>query len=944
MGGIMSVKVSMIMPVYNAAEFLAETLEIVLNQTLDDYELIAVNDGSKDNSLEILESFAKRYPQLKIIDQKNAGPSAARNAGLDAAQGEYIYFPDSDDLLNPKSLQMLYKRAEKTDADLVIARYDIFNSISKTKITNINNLTSKEEIDKYDQDILWTFSLWNKLFRREIIEKNHFRFPPVSYSEDGVFVMRFVYASEVIVGLPKVVYHYRRENDTVHASITSSVSKGKIADYLQAHEWIYESAVESFLRDNPEYTDIEDLMRDNQEVHNYINQFLKKEVTILFNQFYKKFWSQDEEIIAFLAESIEKLLKRVDARALYSLIDIHYELNLTKLYRSYQEALDDAKLTVLLYGDVGHEELFIKSIVGLCAQNMIPMKIVVPEQMRATIEEKEICNKNIVYLSEDDKMQFWHAGFNQCTTPYIVFSDMWFGYAPGSIKEMFIVCDTGQYNFGAYRIYYGDDPKSTSVSFQSKAIIRQKDWRKLGEYSHYELMLENKVFSVDFLKKVGIEDCKSGKEICQKAYDKGFYYTSKNKYIALQGSIQNFLYDVLDKEDEYSMVHSSVDDINLADSKFEADEREVASFIPCTDENGNKGKFYRTILNLICKLPVKKRAFIISIRKDGELEGNAEALAKLIDEPKVICAKRLPHDGWYKLKMYYYVATSKVIITDDYLRYLRIFPLRKEQRVIQLWHACGVFKKFGIHGTTLEYRVDRSTHVQYNLVCVSSSEIRPNYADAFQISMDRVQALGSPRTDIFFDEEKIEEKKKQVYQQYPELEGKKVILYAPTFRDKGGSRTVFKPEIDFKRLSKSLNKDQIFVICPHPLMRNEIVKKQYDNIKVIRDVSTNDMMFVSDMMVTDYSSVIFEYALLRKPIVFYCYDRNIYDRGFYLDYNKDLPGEIIENLDDFLEFLKDESRHQLTPKYDEFVDKYMSACDGHSTERIAKIVNDYMKG
>lgn len=940
----MSVKVSVIMPVYNAAEFLEETLDSVLNQSLDDYEVIAVNDGSKDNSLEILERYAEQYSHLRIINQKNAGPSAARNAGLDVATGKYIYFPDADDLLNPKSIQQLYNKAEKNDADLVIARYDIFNSFSKTKVTNINNLTSQDEIDKYDQDILWTFSLCNKLFKRELIEQHNFRFPPVSYSEDGVFVMRFVYASKVIVGLPRVVFHYRRENDTVHTSITSSVSKGKIEDYLQAHEWIYEAAVESFLRDNPEYTDIETLMQEKLEVHDYINQFFKKEMTVLFNQFYKKFWSQDEETVAFVAEAIEKLLKRIDAPVLNSLIDIHYELNLHHLYRSYQEAFDAAKLTVLLYGDLEHEENFVKSLIGLCAQNMIPMKIVVPEQMRTAIEDKGIINRNIVYISETQRMQFWHRGFEECTTPYIIFGDMWFGYAPGSVKEMYIVCDSNQYDFGAYRIYYADAPKSTSVSFQSKAIIRQNDWRKLGEYANYELFLENKIFSVEFLKKIDISNCTSGKEICEKAYDKALYYVSRNKYVALQGSIQNFLYDVLYKDDEYERVHVPIDHIDLSDSQFEADEREVNNFVPCTDEKGIKGTLYRLVLNFMCKLPVKNRAFIVSIRKDGELEGNAKALADAIDAPKVICAKMLPHDEKYKLKMYYYVATSKVIITDDYLRYLRVFPLRKEQRVIQLWHACGVFKKFGIQGTTLDYRVDRSTHVQYNTVCVSSSEIRPTYAEAFQISMDRVQALGCPRTDVFFNQEKIEQKKKEVYEKYPDLIDKKVILYAPTFRDRGGDRSIFKPEIDFKRLSKELNEDQVFVICPHPVMKNEIVKKSYKNIKVIRDISTNDMMFVSDMMVTDYSSVIFEYALLRKPIVFYCYDRQAYDRGFYLDYNTDLPGEIVETFDEFLAFLKDEKRHELTAKYDEFVEKYMSACDGHSTERIAKLVNDYTKG
>ncbi len=940
----MSVKVSVIMPVYNAAEFLRETLESVLNQSLDDYEVIAVNDGSKDDSLEILEEYAANYPKLTIINQKNAGPSAARNAGLDAATGKYIYFPDADDLLNPKSIQQLYNKAEKEEADLVIARYDIFNSISKTKVTNINHLTSLQEIEKYNQDILWTFSLCNKLFKRDVIEKNHLRFPPVSYSEDGVFVMRFVYLTDKIVGLPKVVYHYRRENDTIHTSITSSVTKGKIADYLQAHEWIYEAAVESFLRDNPEYTDIETLMRDDARVHDYINQFFKKVMTILFNQFYKKFWSQDEDTISYLADAIEKYLKRIDAKVLNSLIDIHYELNLHQLFRSYQEALDNARVTVLLYGDEEHEEYFEKALIGICAQNMTPLKIVIPKHMQYVVDNKEISNKNILCIDEKERIKFWLEGVRTCTTSHIILGDMWFGYAPGSIKEMYIACETGQYDFCAYRIYHADDPKSSSVSFQSKAIIRQGVLRQLNEYSNYELFVQNKIYNVDFLKSLDIEKSKSGKEIAQKAYDKGFYMTSKKKFAALQGSMNDYMYNVLDKDSQYAYIHSSVDNIKLGDGLFEADEKEVNSYVPCTDEMGYKGKLYRSILNVLCKLPIKNRAFIISIRKDGELEGNAKALAEQIDEPKVICAKMLPHDEWYKFKMYYYIATSKVIITDDYVRYLRVFPLRKEQRVVQLWHACGVFKKFGIHGTTLQYRVDRSTHVQYNLVSVSSSEVRPIYADAFQISMDRVQALGCPRTDVFFDQVEIENRKKEVYEKHPELVGKKVILYAPTFRDRGGKRSEFKPQIDFERLSNELKEDQIFVICPHPVMKNQIVDNNYNNIKVIRDTSTNDMMFVSDMMVTDYSSVIFEYALLRKPIVFYCYDREMYDRGFYLDYNRDLPGEIIENFEDFLDYLKDENRHQLTSQYDVFVEKYMSACDGHSTERIAKLINEYMKG
>ena len=140
--------------------------------------------------------------------------------------------------------------------------------------------------------------------------------------------------------------------------------------------------------------------------------------------------------------------------------------------------------------------------------------------------------------------------------------------------------------------------------------------------------------------------------------------------------------------------------------------------------------------------------------------------------------------------------------------------------------------------------------------------------------------------------------------------------------------------LDFDKLSKDLLPNQIFVICPHPVMKNKIVEKSYDNIEVIRDFSTNDMMLVSDLLVTDYSSVIFEYALLRKPIAFYCYDLLNYNRGFYLNYPDDLPGDVYETQQALTAYLKSPEKDTLTEKYDQFIEKYMGACDGHSSERI----------
>ena len=143
---------------------------------------------------------------------------------------------------------------------------------------------------------------------------------------------------------------------------------------------------------------------------------------------------------------------------------------------------------------------------------------------------------------------------------------------------------------------------------------------------------------------------------------------------------------------------------------------------------------------------------------------------------------------------------------------------------------------------------DHAYHVQYNMVTVSSDRIRSIYADAFDIDVHKVKALGCPRTDAFYDEKLMDETKQKVYAAHPEFKDRYVIVYAPTFRDIGDDRTQFKPDLDFDKLSKDLLPNQIFVICPHPVMKNKIVEKSYDNIEVIRDFSTNDMMLVSDLL------------------------------------------------------------------------------------------------
>lgn len=940
----MSIKVSMIMPVYNGSEFLCQTLDSIFSQTFKQFELIAVNDGSTDNSLEILTSYKEQHDNLVLLSQSNAGPSAARNAALKIAQGEFILFGDSDDLLESDSIEKLYYAAKSHDADLVIAKYDLFNQYKHTSVNNLDELVKKTFIHKYDTSILWTFSLSNKFFRKSIIDQYNLTFPPMSYSEDGVFTMNFVYRSRIITGLDKVVFHYRKMDRAIHTSITSGVSYHKVKDYISSHNAIYESACQSFLNDYPEFKTIEDALENHHGINFYINEFYRKETQILINQFYKKFWSIDEQTSNLLVDEIYRITSKMNLARYNQLINTHYELPLHCLYRNAKDVQNNYLITAVLYGSLENESSFISCLRSLCCQNFVRLKIVVPSTMRESILQHELYNKNIFYMDATSSPELFQAALENTESSFILFCHSSLYYNNSALLNMYRALHKTHVDFVTDLIHIKRNGVLIPVSIHEKAFCHLTKYCSYSNDGYFDSIYANKLIRVSFLRNQHITLSSNITTFIEDLYHYGFFTTMVSQNTIYKDDESTFAKTLL-KHSNNPLVLNYIEDkpITLNSPEIKCSLKEVKpKLLLVPKKNTWKNKLIRLGLKLIKFTPTFNKVFFMNIRKDGELEGNAKAIEPYIKGRKVIYSKMLPHDRNYKLKMYYHTLTSKVILCDDYNRYLRNFPLKRSQRVVQLWHACGAFKKFGRYGTTLSQKVDLATHIQYNLVTVSSNDVRLIYANAFDISINKVKALGCPRTDVFFDQEYLATTKKNVYNAYPQLQGKEVIVYAPTFRDNvvGRSRAHFIPQINFDILSNHLKENQVFVVCPHPVMKTKIVPKDYKNILEVRDISTNDMMIVSSSLITDYSSVIFEYALLKKPMAFYCYDLENYERGFYLNYPDDLPGDVLRTEQELLTYLSTDHSN-LDDRHTKFVEKYMSACDGHSSERIAKLINNY---
>ena len=214
----MQPKVSVIIPIYNVEKYLAECIDSVINQTLNEIEIICINDGSTDNSLKIIKEYAKKDNRIKYFTQKNKGAGAARNLGLKHATGEYLGFIDGDDFANPDYLEKLYNKASTTNSDIVVCsanRYDIrTKKIEKMpwalKVNYLPdiNIFSYRDMPKYIFNFGQNWN-WNKLYRHEFIKRNKIKFQELHRTNDLYFTCCALVLAERITTVKEELINYR---------------------------------------------------------------------------------------------------------------------------------------------------------------------------------------------------------------------------------------------------------------------------------------------------------------------------------------------------------------------------------------------------------------------------------------------------------------------------------------------------------------------------------------------------------------------------------------------------------------------------------------------------------------------------------------------------------------------------------------------------------------
>jgi teichoic acid ribitol-phosphate primase len=345
------------------------------------------------------------------------------------------------------------------------------------------------------------------------------------------------------------------------------------------------------------------------------------------------------------------------------------------------------------------------------------------------------------------------------------------------------------------------------------------------------------------------------------------------------------------------------------------------------------------------RLPIRRRVVLATARV-AHLEGNLAFIHEEIRRARPgarIVTLLEPYSYGFLGKIAYllrlirgtfFLRTSSLFIVDNAYLPVHVAPHRPGTTVVQVWHGVGALKRFGADTTTGLAEPERSfLHRHYDYVICAGSASREPYARALRTPLERVLPLGAPRTDFFFDDAAVAAARERVVSAYPRLRDGRVVLYAPTFRGRGRAKRAA-PGFDPAAVRAALPPGHVLAIKTHPNLDPAHVAADGFDVVIDRRHEMNEILAAADVLVTDYSSSIYEWALLRRPLVVLTEDLAAYERdpGLYLDPRTELIGEHVADPADLPRAIA-EARVDAAA-WTTFIQRRIDACDGGASARF----------
>ena len=350
-----------------------------------------------------------------------------------------------------------------------------------------------------------------------------------------------------------------------------------------------------------------------------------------------------------------------------------------------------------------------------------------------------------------------------------------------------------------------------------------------------------------------------------------------------------------------------------------------------------KHRIYGSIFSLFKIFSVKNNKISFIIDSNESFKGNLDYIKKEFEK-----RGNFEFNFFYKDKLSFSnfksLATSRYVFLNDNFFPIAFMNFKDESELIQLWHAPGAFKKFG--GSVLpedDLKILKKVSDNTDYLIVSAVEIEDYYSEAFQIDKSKIKPLGLPRADFYFENHDIDKLKEKFCKRYDIDSNKKIILYAPTFRDEEKYNNVF-DYLNLEDFNNNLGEEYVLALRLHPKIKDFYkgdISSDGDYIDCSDFRDEQELLLISDILISDYSSIMIEFALLEKPIVFFVYDFDSYlnnERGFYFDFEKTVPGPIVYDSEELISVIKNKDFDE--SKRSKFVKTQFNQFDGKSSERV----------
>lgn len=361
--------------------------------------------------------------------------------------------------------------------------------------------------------------------------------------------------------------------------------------------------------------------------------------------------------------------------------------------------------------------------------------------------------------------------------------------------------------------------------------------------------------------------------------------------------------------------------------------------------------FYAVIFNVyakICKTKVDRVCFVSMHNENfNDCLGGVYKQLKSANEKEFVFITRedlqvSPKNlgrllGFFFIKSYLLATSQYVFLNDNFLP-MGMLSFKKDVFICQLWHGEGIFKKFGLDIKQDDFTREMEIKANQKLTCAicTSKNVVPYYASAFGLDENKVIPLGSARVDYFYKSENQILATKKLHELYPQTKGKKAILYAPTFRDDPAKNKTLMSNFNFKKFSNELSNEYVLLVKLHPQVPTDL-----SNLHGAIDVSgyedVRELVLSCHSLITDYSSISMDFALVNKKIIYFAFDLEDYikDRDFYLPYEEFVSGEIARNTDQVIQCVKNEMDTQKNEKFKKF---NFDFDDANNAKRIAEFV------